>query len=228
MKQKGVVTARRGLRLRESPHDGSTIDILQRGEELEILDEQTWLHVRVGGREGFVSADYIEPAETLIVPEAGLLGEVSADDEEIIELSHPQVIGKPAKVAASFAAKLLRLVENADHQDIKIYVTSSLRKPGQYVPGAVVNPASMSNHYVGHAIDMNLMFEEKLYNSRAMSQRNLNQLPDQVRQFLEAISADGTLRWGGDFDPEDPVHIDDGLNVKHPARYVLLLEKAWA
>lgn len=33
------------------------------------------------------------------------------------------------------------------------------------------------------------------------------------------ISSDQTLRWGGDFSKEDPVHIDDNLNHRNPARW---------
>jgi hypothetical protein len=38
-----------------------------------------------------------------------------------------------------------------------------------------------------------------------------------VRDFIEKARADDTLRWGGDFNPEDPVHLDDGLNRRDPA-----------
>ena len=33
------------------------------------------------------------------------------------------------------------------------------------------------------------------------------------------IRDDSELRWGGDFSPEDPVHIDDGLNVRDRDRW---------
>ena len=71
----------------------------------------------------------------------------------------------------------------------------------------------MSNHMAGHAIDMNVQSEGVLYNSSKLKKSNLANLPAPVKSFIEAIRDDTTLRWGGDFATEDPVHIDDHLNA---------------
>jgi hypothetical protein len=40
-----------------------------------------------------------------------------------------------------------------------------------------------------------------------------------VREFIQKVRDAPGLRWGGDFNPEDPVHIDDGLNLTDPDRW---------
>jgi hypothetical protein len=42
--------------------------------------------------------------------------------------------------------------------ELIIFVTRSLRRPGQLVSGAIVQPAKFSNHHVGHGIDFNLIY----------------------------------------------------------------------
>ena len=44
----------------------------------------------------------------------------------------------------------------AKSSQVTVYVTQAFRKDGVPVDGAIVPPASHSNHLVGHAIDMNL------------------------------------------------------------------------
>ena len=75
-------------------------------------------------------------------------------------------------------------------------------------PGAILTPATHSNHMIGHAIDCNLQYAGGYYNSsRMISDIGV------VRQFINELKAEG-IRWGGDFGNPDPVHFDDGLNVK--------------
>jgi D-alanyl-D-alanine carboxypeptidase/Bacterial SH3 domain len=100
---------------------------------------------------------------------------------------------------------------------LEILVTSSTREPGRKVDGAIVKPATRSNHLVGHAIDVNLKSGNRLFNSKALKRSNLPNLPSEIREFIGRVRADGTLRWGGDFSAEDPVHIDDNLNGREPA-----------
>jgi uncharacterized protein YraI len=74
------------LRLRAGPGiDQATLDFLPPGTPLEILDEEgAWLHVVVGGREGFVSRRYIalEVAEADSVPTPERDMEIEPGDEE--------------------------------------------------------------------------------------------------------------------------------------------------
>ena len=97
-------------------------------------------------------------------------------------------------------------------------MTSSFRKSGQVIEGAIVKPAKRSNHYVGHAIDMNVVESSGFWCNSKCLQNSLDHHPD-VECFVTKIRNDPDLRWGGDFTPRDVVHIDDGLNLRNPNDY---------
>ncbi|MDG5816591.1 RHS repeat-associated core domain-containing protein, partial [Chitinispirillales bacterium ANBcel5] len=86
----------------------------------------------------------------------------------------------------------------------------------EFVAGAIVPPATNSNHHAGHAIDMNILYNKKLYRAVDLNPNNIKRLPQSVQNFINDIRNDSKLRWGGDFSPTDPVHIDDGLNISNP------------
>jgi hypothetical protein len=132
-------------------------------------------------------------------------------------------IGTELRADADFFPFLDRLNDFATDCDLEIFVTSSTREPGRKVNGAIVKPASRSNHLVGHAIDMNLKSGGRLFNSQALKRSNLPNLPGAIRDFIQRVRTDGTLRWGGDFTAEDPVHIDDNLNGRESAIWDLKL-----
>ena len=71
----------------------------------------------------------------------------------------------------------------------------------------------MSNHFIGHSIDMNIQIGGTLFNNTALG--NFGSLPAAIKAFITAIRSHPVLRWGGDFG--DPVHIDDNLNNKNPS-----------
>ncbi|SMO76619.1 D-alanyl-D-alanine carboxypeptidase [Geodermatophilus aquaeductus] len=105
----------------------------------------------------------------------------------------------------------------ANDVDVYVYVTSSFRT-STVVPGAVVTPATMSNHLAGHAIDMNVKYgagKTSWCNSTCLG----GSPPAGVKEFIAAVRGDAGLRWGGDFTIKDPVHVDDGLNVNDAAAY---------
>ena len=98
-----------------------------------------------------------------------------------------------------------------------MYVTSSFRKSGQVIGGAIVTPARRSNHFVGHAIDMNLSGPGYWCNSRCLPY-DLNRRTE-AKCFIGKVRGDANLRWGGDFTAKDVVHIDVGINLRQPATY---------
>ncbi|CAF2749585.1 unnamed protein product [Rotaria sp. Silwood2] len=93
--------------------------------------------------------------------------------------------------------------------NVKLYITSSYRRPDSTILDAIVPPADMSNHKIGHAIDMNVVYGESytLCNSKCLG----GEQPTDVKCFIDEIKSEG-LRWGGDFSTTDPVHIDDEYN----------------
>lgn len=92
------------------------------------------------------------------------------------------------------------------------WVTNSFRKDSDLLSGAVVNPANMSNHKVGHALDGNLQYIQtgEWFNSVKMGD---GKGIDEV--LIQSITDKG-VRYGGNFRKEDNVHFDDALNVTKP------------
>jgi hypothetical protein len=102
---------------------------------------------------------------------------------------------------------------------VKVHITSSFRVKGAAVTGAIVPPAQRSNHLVGHAIDMNVLLDNVLYNSSKLQRQLLKAQPRPVVEFIGRIRAHPVLRWGGDFVKADPVHIDDDLARRNPEQW---------
>ena len=138
---------------------------------------------------------------------------------ELTSFSGSQFVGKPVLVDIEFVHQLKKVNEFARDLGLQVHVTSSARQHGVAVGNNIVMPASRSNHLVGHAIDMNLKKDGDFFNSSALRKRALRRQPKAVRDFIKAIRDDDVLRWGGDFRVEDPVHIDDALNLRDPVAW---------
>ncbi len=233
--RKGTVIARGGLNLRDSPKTGALTKTLRRGSSLDILAEETWLQVRASdGSIGWVLGDLVErePAAALM-PEgaapaatAGLLDTAPSDVCVVGPYHNVRFAGAEILADADFLPLLDRLNDLASTCGVEIHVTSSFRDPDRAPNGAIVPPATRSNHFVGHAIDMNVKSSNGFFNSAKLKRANLFALPAEVRDFIQRVRDDPDLRWGGDFSPEDPVHIDDGLNRNDPARWQSKFELA--
>eukprot|EP00163_Fabomonas_tropica_P009542 TRINITY_DN1934_c3_g1_i2.p1 TRINITY_DN1934_c3_g1~~TRINITY_DN1934_c3_g1_i2.p1 ORF type:complete len:307 (-),score=81.64 TRINITY_DN1934_c3_g1_i2:233-1153(-) len=127
-------------------------------------------------------------------------------------------LNKKPRIDKGFERAMDIMHDAAKELGLKIHVTSHYRSPGHVVKGAVYPPASKSNHKVGHALDVNFVTPSGFCNSACIrGQRN-----SAVRSFVQKIKAAG-LRWGGDFN--DPVHFDDGLNIRNRAGYDALYVK---
>ena len=79
------------------------------------------------------------------------------------------------------------------------------------VQNAVVPASETSNHLVGHAVDINIVYNGVWYNSARLS--NYASLPQAIKNFITGCKRNG-LRWGGDFTRSDPVHFDDNLYLR--------------
>ena len=121
--------------------------------------------------------------------------------------------GAPVVADADFLPALGQLEQLAAGHELTLYVTHAARLQRQKLAGAVVRPATRSNHLVGHAIDCNVRYRGRLY--RSVELGDVGALPAAIRAFLAAVRTHGTLRWGGNFG--DPVHFDDALNLRAPA-----------
>jgi len=228
-----TVIARGGLNLRRSPKTGKIVKTLRRGSKVEVLGQETWLRVKTrDGNVGYVLGDFIETspdsdarqprakAGDSVAPSAEPSRTAEAAETCDIQLYRAErFVGSALRADRDFWPSLDRIGQYAVECDVEIHVTSSAREPGRTVSGAIVKPAGRSNHLVGHAIDMNVVSKNGFFNSKALKRANLDRQPKEVRDFIDKIRADPELRWGGDFSKEDPVHIDDGLNLSDPKRW---------
>ncbi|MGH6917068.1 MAG: M15 family metallopeptidase [Geminicoccaceae bacterium] len=220
---KGTVIARGGLDLRRAPKSRGTAKTLRRGTGVEILGEERWLRVRTAdGHTGYVLADFVEREPAAATMPEGFAQAIAAGFRPLevapsaacmIEPYHnTQFAGAEVRADVDFFPLLDRVNDYAKECGVGLHVVSSYRDPDRKPSGAIVPPASRSNHFIGHAIDMNVTSGSGFFNSKKLARANLPNLPAEVRRFIEKIRNDPDLRWGGDFRPEDPVHIDDGLN----------------
>jgi hypothetical protein len=223
------VISKSGLRLRDSPRDGATVKVLPNNETVEVLGRETWLRVRHKGQIGFVLADHVEPASgsvTLdaVVPAAGAARYTGA--VKIIRYTAATVFrGEALMIDEEFLPDLRKIEVAAAKQELVVWITSSWREPKKPVNNAIVPAAQLSNHLVGHGIDMNLIHKGEFFNSAALMKATL---PQEITDFFSEIRAKPhPLRWGIEFSPADPVHIDNGLNVFHQSVYRQKLEKLW-
>ncbi|MGK0513102.1 SH3 domain-containing protein [Rheinheimera aquimaris] len=241
--KRGQTTARNGLCLRDAPKVGNIIDALKYGTQLEVLSQETWLKVKTeSGQIGYVQSDYVELSA--LKTDNSVHFEQLRDTKIITYYPETNRIqGQPIRIDQQFLHVIKWLEKKLQQHDISMWVTSSLREPGKPVSAAIVNPASLSNHFIGHAIDMNLFSGSQWFNSSklsaiAISAYSVQAIPspsaeERVRRFLHDVVYESgneiqtTLRWGGQFTPSDPVHIDDGLNIRDNAMYYAKLKNIW-
>ncbi len=123
-------------------------------------------------------------------------------------------IGGAVWADVDFFPSLTAINTAAGTAGVKVFITNSFRATGQTLQGVIVPPADMSNHLVGHAIDMNVQYTDSsgvthLANSSVLGQTTP---PAPVAAFIAGVKAAG-LRWGGDFLTPDVVHFDDNYNA---------------
>lgn len=117
--------------------------------------------------------------------------------------------GSQCIIDIDFKPLIVKFLDKAQSLGLKIYITSSFRKDTN-VKGAIVTPAQMSCHLVAHAIDCNVIDGNVHWNSEKLKNPTGKVL--ELINYAESIG----LRWGGRFSKIDPVHFDDGINIKTP------------
>jgi peptidoglycan hydrolase-like protein with peptidoglycan-binding domain len=91
---------------------------------------------------------------------------------------------------------------------VTLRINQSFRLHDVPPSGAVVPPASKSQHLIGHALDLNIV-DGTAVNTTAMF--NNGSETENAKKFIKAVKKAG-LRWGGDFGNPDPPHFDDFVN----------------
>lgn len=87
---------------------------------------------------------------------------------------------------------------------VNIVLNQTFRVNGVAVIGAVVTPATKSQHLIGHAFDCNIVDGDSWNNSKAFED---SEQTENAKSFIKAMKDKG-LRWGGDFDDVDTAHFD--------------------
>lgn len=141
----------------------------------------------------------------------------SNSDSLLVSYTNTRFTGNEIIAHTGFLKALDKINTYAEKADVLIHVTSSFRKPEDKLKGAIVKPASRSNHLVGHAIDMNVRYGKNYINWCTSKELGGQDLPEPVKKFIDFICADKSLRWGGHFKIKDPVHIDDNFNANAKA-----------
>lgn len=131
---------------------------------------------------------------------------------------------KVCLIDEGFKDLLLKMNECAKEYGVFIYTTSSFRMYDTPVNNAIVEPAKMSNHFVGHAIDCNYLIDGKIYNSKEIERVYLNEPEHKLSKFISCCKSKG-LRFGGDFFKRDIIHWDDALNIKAQNTYKVLFNQ---
>ena len=165
------------------------------------------------------------PPNHVLPPEA--LPPVPPDPEPAIltTFTGNNFTGEVIQCSTEFADSLQDIDTYAGNHNVQIVVTHSLRELDQELSDKVHEAVGNSNHLAGHAIDMNIRYEGELYNSEKLHPDNFDSLPKNVQDFLNNIRNDKDLRWGGDFENPDPVHIDDGLFQRDPDTYIKMRDE---
>jgi hypothetical protein len=111
-------------------------------------------------------------------------------------------------VHMDYVAGLESINTAADDAGVTFQVNQTFREAGKPVSGAVVKPASKSQHLIGNAVDFNINDSGDVILSSEMAWSKLSQ---PAKDFITAVKAAG-LRWGGDFADRDPIHFDAYLD----------------
>ncbi len=220
MKAHYRTTSSNGLRLRKSPHDGETLKVLPSHTLLTGMGEETWVKVSTAdGQIGYVLKDFLEPVSGPFA---------SAQNEIVCYTAKHQAIesDSPILINRDFLQSVEKMEELAAAHSINLTVTSSFRNPKVQLRNTVVVPSNMSNHHVGHALDVNFLYKGKLYGCSSFTDRCGP--PSEVCRFIREVKKTvPSIRWGGDFTVPDYIHFDDGLNVTNPQQFLTKLHKYW-
>lgn len=138
----------------------------------------------------------------------------------IKEYRHPLLTGKPCMIHTDFEPYMNTFTNYLALTGCKALITSSFRGVSDKLKGTIVTPAKKSNHFVGFAIDVNLVDDKGVF----WNSHTLENPSGKVLDFIQIIT-DSDLRWGGAFNIPDSVHFDYPLNIKDPARWEAIFQE---
>jgi hypothetical protein len=146
---------------------------------------------------------------------------IACAEQKLVTISY-KAFDKEIVIDSGFKKYTDIMDEIARKHSIEVKIQESFRKEGEEVTNAVVQPITTSNHLVGHAIDVNLYYNNTLYNSKDLNE--YKELPDAIKDFIRECKQKG-IRWGGDFIEPNGVHFDDNLYERNRKEYELLYKR---
>ncbi|WP_417503036.1 M15 family metallopeptidase [Marinobacter sp.] len=123
-------------------------------------------------------------------------------------LSHVSVCEGDVVLSAAAADLLSTANKKAGERCVKLVLNQAFRVNGVPVSGAVVTPATRSQHLIGHAIDCNIVDGSNWNNSRTFA---AGRQTEGATNFINDMKNAG-YRWGGNFSNPDTPHFDKRLN----------------
>lgn len=207
-----------GLNIRSSASTSSSIKkTVPRGSSCtEYSRSGSWSQVSCSGVSGWVSNQYLScSSSTSYNPKPSTPSTSytpSSSGCSLMRYSGSGVSGSLV-IHKNWRSSMDRLAGYARSCGVTIQITSGFRTSSN-VSGAIVTPASKSNHMVGEAIDFNLSYSGGYCNSGCLSGYRTGNIPSQPKCFMDRVKNDSSFRLGVLFSTPDPVHIDSGKNVK--------------
>lgn len=123
------------------------------------------------------------------------------------QLTYPGTAANEVLVHDGFVAGMEALDTAAGGAKVKVRINQTFRRQGFAPRGAVVPPATKSQHLIGRAIDGNFVDGVNVATSAIMIANTQTQ---PVTDFIAAAKTAG-LRWGGDFRRRDTIHFDSPI-----------------
>ena len=136
------------------------------------------------------------------------------------KLSSIKVVKDEVVISKEAKPLLKDLNDNAKSKSVSIKINQAFREHGVKVTGAVVLPASKSQHLIGHALDCNIVDGASWNNSSDFKKKKQT---DNAKKIIKALKNAG-YRWGGDFIPVDTPHFDskiDSTSFSYEAKFFL-------
>jgi hypothetical protein len=164
-------------------------------------DHATARHLKAWVKDGF------EVTGTLRVVAFSKLSEFRKNPD-FTKLDSPSVGADDFVVHKDFVASLDAINQAAVDAGVRFQVNQTMRLAGRPVRGAVVQPASSSQHLIGNAIDFNILHNGNPIHSSKMKWADL---PQEAKDFIRDVK-DAGMRWGGDWQKRDPIHFDSFLD----------------
>lgn len=182
--------------------------------ETALIGAYTPLAVGITGAYDQATADALtawvgggyRPTTSLVRLDLGRFANVTRS-ATYTQLSYPGAAVGELLVAEAFVAGIGAIDTAAGANKITVRINQTFRIAGIAPRGAVVPPATKSQHLVGRAMDGNFVDGTTVTTAAMMIAGRETKAVD---DFIEAAKAAG-LRWGGDFRRKDPIHFDDPL-----------------